>query len=95
MKEVRLKNLNRIVLAHLNINSLRNKFDALVKQVSGNVDVLFLSETKIDESFPEGQFKTPEFCTPFRLDRNRFSGGILVYVQENIPAKPLSSEAKT
>ena len=49
LKEVRLKNLNRIVLAHLNINSLRNKFDALVEQVSGNVDVLVLSETKIDE----------------------------------------------
>ena len=46
LKEVRLKNLNRIVLAHLNINSLRNKFDALVEQVSGNVDVLVLSENK-------------------------------------------------
>ena len=95
LKEVRLKNLNRIVLAHLNINSLRNKFDALVEQVSGNVDVLVLSETKIDKSFPEDQFKIPGFCTPFRLDRDRFGGGILVYVQENIPAKLLSSEAKT
>ena len=95
LKEVRLKNLNRIVLAHLNINSLRNKFDALVEQVSGNVDVLVLSETKIDESFPEGQFKIPGFCTPFRLDRDSFGGGILVYVQENIPAKLLSSEVKT
>ena len=95
LKEVRLKNLNRIVVAHLNINSLRSKFDALVEQVSGNVDVLVLSETKIDESFPEGQFKIPGFCTPFRLDRDRFGRGILVYVQENIPAKLLSSEAKT
>ena len=92
LKEVRLKNLNRIILAHLNINSLRNKFDALV---SGNVDVLVLSETKIDESFPKGQFKVPGFCTPFRLDRDRFGGGILVYVQENLPAKLLSSETKT
>ena len=56
LKEVRLKNLNGIVLAHLNINSFRNKFDALVEQVSGN------------ESFPEAQFKIPGFCTPFRLD---------------------------
>ena len=82
-------------MAHLNINFLRNKFDALVEQVSGNVDVLVLSETKIDKSFPEHQFKIPGFCTPFRLDRDRFDGGILVYVQENIPAKLLSSEAKT
>ena len=61
---------------------------------SGSVDVLVLSETKIDESFPEDQFKIPGFCTPFRLDRGRFGGGILVYIQENIPAK-LASEAKT
>ena len=27
LKEIRLKNSNRIVIAHLNINSLRNKFD--------------------------------------------------------------------
>ena len=92
LKEVRLKNPNRIVLAHLNINSLRNNFDALV---SGNVDVLVLSETKIDESFPKGQFKIPGFCTPFCLDLDRFGGGILVYVQENLSAKLLSSEAKT
>ena len=26
-KKIRTKNLNRIVLAHLNINSVRNKFD--------------------------------------------------------------------
>ena len=50
---------------------------------------------KIDESLPEGQFKIPEFCTFFCLDRDRFGGGILIYVQENIPAKPLSREAKT
>ena len=48
LKEVRLKNLNRIVIAHQNINSLRKTFDALVEPVSGNVDVLVLSEQKID-----------------------------------------------
>ena len=69
LKEIRLKNLNRIVLAHLSISSLKNTLDALVEQVSGNVDVLVLSETKTDESFPEGQLKIPGFCTPFRLDR--------------------------
>ena len=84
LKEVRLKNHNRIVLAHLNLNSLRNKFDAIAEQVSGNADVLVLSETKIDESFSEGQFKIPGFCTSFRLDRE----------QEDIPAKLLSSEVK-
>ena len=57
--------------------------------------MLVLSETKTDESFPEGRFKVPGFCTSFRLDRDMFGGGILVYAQENIPAKLLLSEAKT
>ena len=84
LKEVRLKNLNRIFLARLNINSLRNTFDPLVEQVSGNVDVLVLSARKIDDSFPEDQFKIPGFGTPFRLERDMFGGGILVHIQENI-----------
>ena len=43
------KNLRRIMFAHLNINSLRNKFDALVDQIKGNVDILLISETKLYE----------------------------------------------
>ena len=37
------------MFAHLNINSLRNKFDALVDQIKGNVDILLISETKLYE----------------------------------------------
>ena len=40
------------MIAHLNINSLRNKFDLLANQITGNVDVLVISETKLDASFP-------------------------------------------
>ena len=27
---------------------------------------------------------------PFRLDRNRFGGGVLIYVREDIPCKQLT-----
>ena len=76
----------------LNINSLRNTFDSLVDQIKGNVDILVISETKLDESFPVGQFKIPGFATPFRRDRNEFGGGIMVFVREDIPAKQISNE---
>ena len=56
VQDIRIKNLNRIVLAHLNINSLRNKLDLLADQIKGNVHVLAISETKLDDSFPAGQF---------------------------------------
>ena len=51
-----------------------------------------LSETKIDDSFPKGQFLIKGFDDPFRIDRNVNGGGILFYVREDIPAKLLSVE---
>ena len=65
LKSALQKNLRRIIFAHLIINSLRNKFDALVDQIKGKVDILVISETKLDESFPEGQFKIPGLTSPF------------------------------
>ena len=55
---IRKGNFNRLVLAHININSIRNKFDILVQQIINNVDVLMISETKLDNSFP-GLFIKP------------------------------------
>ena len=60
-----LKNPNRLILAQLNINSLRNKFDSLVRMLHNNLDILLISETKIDSSFPTAQIE----CTTYRLDR--------------------------
>ena len=71
LKETRSKNLNRIVLAHLNINSLRKKFNILTNQITGNVGVMVISETKLKDSFPASQFKIPEYSSPFRLDRDQ------------------------
>ena len=45
---MRQETLNSVIIAYLNINSLRNKFDLLGNQIIGNVDVLVISETKLD-----------------------------------------------
>ena len=52
-ENLRLKNLGRIIIGYLNINSIRNKFEALNVIVSHNLDVLMGAETKIDDSFPK------------------------------------------
>ena len=57
IRNVCKRHLKRIILGHLNINSIRNKFDLLVNQIKGNVDIMVISKTKLDESFPNGQFK--------------------------------------
>ena len=81
---MRKRNLNRLLFAHININSIRNKFDQLVAGIKNNIDVFMISETKLDNSFPKIQFHFDGYC---RLDRNEHGGGILVYVREDIPSK--------
>ena len=89
IRVVRKKNLKRIILGHLNINS-NQKQVWQVDQINGNVDIMFISETKLDQSFPNGQFKIPGYALPCRLDRNQFGGGIMVFVKEDMPSHVLS-----
>ena len=49
------------------------------------LDILMISETELHDSFPEAKFYIG-FRTPFRLDRNKNGGGILLYVQKKINA---------
>ena len=37
LKTIRHDNLNKLLFAHLNINSIRNKFEELISQVKGTV----------------------------------------------------------
>ena len=90
LKDIRITNLNRIVISHININSIRNKFELLAEAVMGNVDILMVTETKIDESFPTNQFIILGFTSPYRFDRTKDGGGILVYIREDIPSKLLN-----
>ena len=89
IKEYRMKNVNKVILANLNINSIPNKFSSLKELVSNNIDVLVIQETKLDETFPEKSFIIPGFKAPFRQDRNRHGGGIMVFVREDIPSRML------
>ena len=84
--------MKKLIIAHLNINSFRNKFEFLVDQITGKVDLLMVSETKLDESFRQGQFKISGFSRPFRLNRNSDGGGIMLCVGEDIPAKLILTE---
>ena len=51
-----------------------------------------VSECKIDESFPQGQFKITGFSRQFRLDRNSNGGGIMLFVCEEVQAKLIVTE---
>ena len=80
-----------VIIAHLNINFLQNKFEPLAKLVRGKVDILIISETKIDDSFHTNQFMIDGYSSPFREDRNPHGGGLLIYIREDIPCKRLKT----
>ena len=89
LKSLRVKHLDRIIIGHLNINSIRNKIALLEVLVKDNIDILLISETKIDDSFPPIQFCMNGFSNPFRLDRNAHGGGLLLYIRNDISTKSL------
>ena len=89
LQNIRKNNSERIILGHLNINSIRNKFEMITEFIKGNVDLMLFSETKIDDSFPTSQFLISGFSSPFRRDRNACGGGLLFYVRSDIPVKQL------
>ena len=81
--------MNRPLIGNLNINSISNKFDQLKLLARGKVDILVITETKLDSTFSTFQFLIEGYSEPYRFDRNRNGGDILIYVREDIPSKPL------
>ena len=78
LRNLKIKNINRLVIGHLNINSIRRKFDSLKTIVDSNIDILVITETKLDESFPINMFDIEGYMSPFRQDKNINSGGVLI-----------------
>ena len=68
---------------------IRNKFEMLTSLVTNEIDVLLLSETKKDETFPLEQFLISGFAKPLRLDRNSRVCGIMLFIRDNIPLRLL------
>ena len=76
LRKIRLKNMNGITIGQININSLRNKFSFLCEAVSGNIDVLLVTETNLDNSFPNAQFHIHGYTTSYSLCKNANGGGL-------------------
>ena len=49
-KRIRKNNVNRLIIAHINYNTLNNKFESLKLLVKDNIDILVITETKLDDS---------------------------------------------
>ena len=77
-------------IGHLTIDSVRNKFSSPQQTVLSKTNIIPLSETKIDDSFPDSQFFAEGFKM-YRKDRTKTGGGLLLYVNQNLPNKIINS----
>lgn len=74
-------------LAHLNINSLRNKIHDLSSLLLNNdIHVIAITETHLDELIEDSVIYIQGYNV-YRMDRDRYSGGVALYIQDHIPAK--------
>ena len=92
LRSLGVKNLNKLIIGHLNMNSLKIKFELLTHQINDNTDIPMISETKLDESFPTSPFFINGFSSPHRLNRNFNGSGILLYIKKDVSSKLLSIE---
>lgn len=70
-------NPNRLLIAYVKLNSLKNKFEMLRIQtiIIGKVDILLITETKLDNSFPSYQVSLDGFSSLYRFHRKKNDGG--------------------
>ena len=54
--QVRINKSSRTIFQQVNINSIRNKFEQLTYIVNNKINILMVSETKLDDMFPTSQF---------------------------------------
>ncbi len=94
LKESRLTNPKSLIFAHININSLKKEKNAPLDYFKdilqrGYIDVLCVSETKLNSSIVDKDLDcNPKFKT-YRKDRSSTSGGLCMWIRSDIPQQRL------
>ena len=79
----------KVIIGNLNINSIRNRFEQLKKTALKYIDILVVTETKLEGTFLEFLFLMDGFSKTYRLDRNKNRGGIMIFIRDSISSKIL------
>ena len=90
LTNIRLKNRKRSIIAQLKISSIRNNVDFLCSEISPNLNLLTVSETKLDDSFPTTQFLMSGFFKPYKLGRFSNGEGLLLYIRGDITSRSIN-----
>ena len=74
LKDLTVKYRHQIVIKHLNISSMRNKFKMLSFVILGAIDIRLISEIKTDFPFPTSAFVKNGNPNIFKLALNENGG---------------------
>ena len=85
-----ITNRKGLKILHLNINGLLHKLD-YVKMLADKIkfDVLSSNQTKLDGSIGDKDIEIPGYTT-YRKDRNKYGGGVLLYIVDSIESYPIT-----
>jgi len=82
--DLRKSHPNKLLCAFLNINSFRYKFCHIKEILQKNtIDLLFICETKLDDSFVDSQFLVDNYHF-WRKDRTAHGGGVAAYLRSDL-----------
>ena len=96
LKNICLKNVNNIIVSQIKINSIRNKFERLSYcYVSGNIDILIITEAKLDRPFPSGQFLLQGTQNHLGLTETNLVELYFYFIKEDIPCSILNIKQLT
>ena len=74
-----------INMGHFNARSIRNKMEEIsyfTKQ--NNIHIITISETWLCPEFSDNYINLPNFQSVFRQDRNKNSGGVCIFVSDQL-----------
>ena len=72
----------------MHVNSILNKFVSIQEFIKRTFDIFLISETKIDDSFPNAQLKIEGYKS-FRKDRDAFGEGLLFFDNKKLNCRSL------
>ena len=81
LDKIKTKNINRSIISNLNINSLPSKFDKLKVLIQGKIDILIITETKLESNFSLEQFAISGYSNIIDLTEIEV-GEVLLYILE-------------
>ena len=90
LHDLRFEYQKNLLCGFLNINRLRNKIHDL-REIIHDVplDYLVISETKLDDRFPNAQFTKTNYEIRARRDRDKHGGRLLEFVRKGLICKRL------